>query len=598
MRPISLLRDQAHVGMVVEDVAAPSALADIITTGKWSPAKYREGHRTKANASDCGWLVYDIDGGLPIEEAVRRVKNAGLAHLIGASQNHQREKNGVVADRYRVCLPLEESIHDPLVYESTWEAWAEQLGLPADRAARDISRYWNPCRTEPMWVEDQGDSVEVVGPRPREALAESTDTINEPVPYAEAAIRAGLHRLRQARDGEKHRALASVAYSMGRLSTLPGVNGPVLFDEVWKCVLGWGDRVRDLKAAEKTAREQFALGSVSGYRAAEPEPQALGDQFDVPAEIFLGEDIEPPRDIVWKLQSGQLAFLYGGPNSSKTWLALELSRQAAESGFRVLYVVEEGHPSYLQKRVRWMRFRPDYVRVAVRKGFNLMKPDWVEMVKKRIAETETDLLVLDPLSDIMDGIDESDPEAMHRVRDAMKDIVKTTDCCLLVLHHSSKMGARGGTHDVGPSMFNMRGHSILAGAADLMVELRQSETEDRVSSVDVPKNRNGSQEYGGRLELHVNDGDGSVGVTFLPGGEGKARTQEVREEKKAEKKTDRESDQEVRVLEALQGKTEPLSARSIQEAAGMKFETARRTLERLERAGVVRQDRDGWSRTT
>ncbi len=139
MRPISLLSDLVNVSVVLDDVSSPSLLAQVITTSKWCPATFKDGYRKKENTEQVTWLAFDIDGQLPITEAVRRLDASGLAYLVGASQNHQRPKNGAgVADRYRVCIPLLEPIRDPAIYETTWRHWAEHLGLPADEAARDV----------------------------------------------------------------------------------------------------------------------------------------------------------------------------------------------------------------------------------------------------------------------------------------------------------------------------------------------------------------------------------------------------------------------------------------------------------------------------
>jgi hypothetical protein len=358
----------------------------------------------------------------------------------------------------------------------------------------------------------------------------------------------------------------------------------------------WADRVgpgllreeHDPRPVEHACTRVEELGGKPwGYLL----PKVDASAFDMPVDAFLSLNIAPPRDIVWKLQSGQLGFLYGGANASKTWLALELSRQAITAGKRVLYVVEEGHPAYLQGRFRNLGLRGELFRVAVRKGLSLVRPADIRLLSERVTETRSDLLVIDPLSDCLEGIDESDNGEMHKVRESLKGLVKDTDVCLLVLHHSSKYGSRQGRDDQGMAMENMRGASVLMGAADLMVEVRRMDKEMGVSEVAVTKNRNGSLEVGGRIELTVDRG-AVQNVTFLPGLLGQEKTERVRAQVKGEKLDERTAERNADVLAAVRGGA--TSVKRVKVLCGRGFDSVKTALEALLEDGAVRKEGDLW----
>jgi AAA domain len=201
-------------------------------------------------------------------------------------------------------------------------------------------------------------------------------------------------------------------------------------------------------------------------------------------------------------------------------------------------------------------FRPELpVRVAVRQPLSLVHGrGHADAIIKQCLERGTRLLVLDPLMDSIGDLDLNDGPAGRALKKTLLRIRDETDACVLVVHHSNKFGSRGGRQDVGASMENMLGHSSLRNAGDLMVEIRRDAEVRNLSHVSVEKNRNGPLEFGGRLELDKNDGDGSMSVVFLPGDEGKAKTEaerKAKKEAKKEKKDEAVADRDGKAIEAL-----------------------------------------------
>jgi len=117
-----------------------SAIADYITTYLWSPSVFN-GTRASKNWASMDYLALDVDEEMPIKEAEEILNYLRCSYILAPTMNHQKEKNGVVCDRYRIIFPLSESITNREDYKATWNRISKYF--PADTSCRDVSRaYW------------------------------------------------------------------------------------------------------------------------------------------------------------------------------------------------------------------------------------------------------------------------------------------------------------------------------------------------------------------------------------------------------------------------------------------------------------------------
>jgi hypothetical protein len=124
-------------------------LAWVAVTCNYSPHIFEEGKRKGDNWAATSCLVFDVDDGLPIEQAKANV--ASVAACILPTQNHQKEKNGVVTDRYRVFVPLQQPImagDGKETYKHVYAAVAKALGLTIDAACNDVARAFRSSGLE------------------------------------------------------------------------------------------------------------------------------------------------------------------------------------------------------------------------------------------------------------------------------------------------------------------------------------------------------------------------------------------------------------------------------------------------------------------
>jgi KaiC/GvpD/RAD55 family RecA-like ATPase len=114
---------------------------DIVTQHNWSPAVFKENTRNNKNFQSINQAVFDIDSGPTINEAKEIFK--GLACHILPSKNHMKEKNGLIAERYRVIIKLSKPITTLAEFKHNWNQWYKRWPF-IDKACSDPARFYYP----------------------------------------------------------------------------------------------------------------------------------------------------------------------------------------------------------------------------------------------------------------------------------------------------------------------------------------------------------------------------------------------------------------------------------------------------------------------
>lgn len=142
MSLISII-NKKNLGVVDEEAEYNSIdeLAALISTESWAPGVFEARKRLIANLSRIDLLVLDVDAGCTLEAARETFRD--YKHIIATSRNHQKEKNGVVCDRFRVVLFLSESLVLDRDFKATWQR-AKKLWPYIDDACKDSSRFFYP----------------------------------------------------------------------------------------------------------------------------------------------------------------------------------------------------------------------------------------------------------------------------------------------------------------------------------------------------------------------------------------------------------------------------------------------------------------------
>ena len=112
----------------------------------YSNISFKHGYRKGANFQGVSVLILDIDGGYSIEEMKEKLD--GYTYLITTTLHHQLSmKNGKAitpCDKYRLFLPLDKPITDPVEYKTVIKGLISEF--KADPKCSDLGRffYCNP----------------------------------------------------------------------------------------------------------------------------------------------------------------------------------------------------------------------------------------------------------------------------------------------------------------------------------------------------------------------------------------------------------------------------------------------------------------------
>lgn len=141
-----------------------------ITLYPWSPCIWRDGDKRNANFLYADLIALDFDSPeMPLAQALNAFSD--MAHVIGTTKSHQREKNGVVCDRFRVVLRLDSRIERLDDFRETLRFAMRHY--PADEACKDGGRFFWPCK-EIVSVETDGFTCDVQFAPPPSAAFELT----------------------------------------------------------------------------------------------------------------------------------------------------------------------------------------------------------------------------------------------------------------------------------------------------------------------------------------------------------------------------------------------------------------------------------------
>lgn len=123
MRTLSLISNNINAKL---ERRLFDVMHEITAQSNYSPFVFKDNYRKAENSTPTNLIIYDIDEGLTLDKAVTLC--ADFKSLIVTTKSHQVEKNGVVCDRFRVIIPLDEAPPKEM-YKKFYTTLAEMLGI-------------------------------------------------------------------------------------------------------------------------------------------------------------------------------------------------------------------------------------------------------------------------------------------------------------------------------------------------------------------------------------------------------------------------------------------------------------------------------------
>jgi hypothetical protein len=122
-------------------------LIKAVTSYGWSPSIF-SGVRHNDNFVSTDFMSLDIDSGLLIEDAEKRVQKLGLACLCLPSPSHTSE-----AHRFRLIIPLAKTILNYEDFDATWD-WLQSQFPELDTQCSDPARWYAPSKMDDGFWQD------------------------------------------------------------------------------------------------------------------------------------------------------------------------------------------------------------------------------------------------------------------------------------------------------------------------------------------------------------------------------------------------------------------------------------------------------------
>lgn len=433
---ISVGKTGDNVNFRATEVSSIQELAKLITTGPYCLGTYRDNYRNKSNFIQCQAIALDFDEGLTIDAAVEEFKD--YRHIIAPSRSHQKEKNGLVCDRFRVILFTAQPITDEATYYATWfdvaEAWPQ-----LDPMCKDPSRMWY-ASTSIYHTNIEGGFVKPVAPPPKPEPADTVD-LSTLLPGDRGKLsRSTQDFLENGIDqgGRNHSTFKAAKEFQQNLYT---------YDEAVETIVtalqNNGTIAPDFTEREVRATVKSAFNSEPKH-----EPRIEERAFKL---MKIGDVYRDTTKVEWLVDHlftvGGMSLMSADPKAGKSTLVRQLIRDVlrgtdflgrrCKQGMVHYYAIEE-QIQVINASFKRLEVRPDeplLIHVGDPLTDNTLK-DFRDILN----QYKPALAVIDTLFDFLDVESENNYKEIKRELRRLRLIARETGTHILLVHHNSKAG--------------------------------------------------------------------------------------------------------------------------------------------------------------
>lgn len=448
-------------------------LGELVTAVPYSLSTFKDGYRNKANFISAEALGIDFDEGFTLAEAEEAFRD--YRHIIAPTRSHQKEKNGVVQDRFRVILFLSSPISDAATFESTWFSLAEKW--PAlDRACKDPSRFFYPSQFVHS-IQETGMMVDPVPPKPK-VKSDPVD-LSTLLPGDRGKLsKETLNLLIDGKEqgGRNHAVYKAAKDFQQNLYTL---------DETLATIIASleqnGTIDVDFDENEVTSTIQSAFSSDPKH-----EPRIRQRAFKLSP---IGELYKDESEIEWLvedlLMKGGLSLLSADPKAGKSVIARQLARdvlrgtpffgRTTKPG-SVFYFGMEEHPQVLSKSFKRLGItEQDSLMVHVGDALN---DEAFEDFREIIVDQKPALAIVDTVFDVVEVENENAYGEVKKKLRKLRQIARDSGTHILAIHHNAKSGEQNGRRG------NQRilGSQAISGAMDTIMVIGLDGRTRKISS--------------------------------------------------------------------------------------------------------------------
>jgi hypothetical protein len=432
---------------------------------------FKGGYRNKENfeAAYCIGLDFDndpkeLDGIAPLMLEEAKVAFAEFKHIILASRSHQKEKHGLVTDRFRVFLILNGPITDKDIWEATWQ-WCKDKWPATDNKCKDPSRLWYQ-HSAVVQIVKEGKTVDPVVPKPKEPTKGNVDLATLPPGSKGKLSRETLEFLLSGREqGGRNAATYKAAKEFQQ--------NLYTFDEATEQIISalerTGTLARDFTEAEAVQTIRSAFNTEAKH-----DPRVTPKAFNM---LPIGEVFKTNLKVEWLcehlLPMGGLGLLSARPKIGKSVLSRQLMRSVLRGETFLGRKCRQGSVIYLALEEQIETINEEFRRLGVQPNEPLFVhagAPLTDTVKKDfsdlIMDTKPALAVVDTLFDLVEAEENNYKEVKREMRDLRK-LARESGTHILCVHHNNKGTDNPKYKTRGPK--NILGSTAITGGVDTIM---------------------------------------------------------------------------------------------------------------------------------
>lgn len=423
-------------------------LADIIVKTNWSCGIFNEEHRKIDNFVESQFMALDIDEGVSIEEARRRLE--GLSHILAPTKSHKKEKNGKICDRFRAVVVLEEPIQDVNDYYATYGELMK-LFPEADRACKDPSRFYYPSKE--VYQVKKGKSYPIT-------KYVAPEKVERDLTKKGQLSRLTLDLLMfGAEAGTRHERLVKAAADANE-NNYTQEEFTAMVAEMAKRTGNWTDV--DLNDDD--------YGTINDMYSKEPRHAPREVQKSTFNFMEIGDLLKQSSKIDWLvsglLTRGGLSLLVGAPKSGKSTLTRQLTKAVARGETFLNRKVKQGRVLVLALEEQAEVINSQYKQLGVKKTDDIMVhvgriigDKAVEDLEAACMDYKPALIVVDTMMLFCKTQNINDYSEMNNKLEALRDMARKTNAHVICLHHQNKSRDNYGSQTI-------LGSAAIHGAVD------------------------------------------------------------------------------------------------------------------------------------
>lgn len=436
------------------------------TIKAYSLGTYKDNYRNLKNFMQCKCIGLDIDNdknGQIMSLNKAKIAFKDYKHIIATTRSHQKEKNELVVDRFRVILFLKEPILDIETFYRVWHSLKKEFNV-IDPQCKDASRYWFPSNQIEQ-IQKDGNYVKI----PEKIIEENKDsTDSSPITNRNDTGKLSYNTLTflctGADAGSRNGSLFKAALDCRE----QGYDKQYVINMVTKMIEitnNWGTTYLNEKDLEAITN---AYNRETKY---DKRPDIKAFNF-----THIKDDIDDVElQIDWVvdklLTDGGLSLWIGQPKSGKSTILRQLCGCIAKGINFLDRKVTKGIVYYLALEEQKALIKDQLIAQKVTN----IDPIYIhygpcikdlEILENLLMTNQVKFLVIDTLALFLDIESLNDYGVVNKLLQEYRNIARNTGCHIALVHHQNK-NEMGGTKSI-------LGSNAIHGAVDNALVLETS----------------------------------------------------------------------------------------------------------------------------